>query len=151
MASAISSVPFTNSAILPTQSLSTFLNNTLHNYHFLHTVNSHCHSNHQLCFSRSSCCAELYFHDLVAYPFVNCETEFSSSLDYSSSSRFSLLWWHTAGQVWWFRRYNSSDWREDEGSWKPHTLVSPAQVCVGIYLHWIKSIFFTEHDNYGQS
>ena len=35
MASAISSVPFTNSAILPTQFLSTFLNNTLHNCHFL--------------------------------------------------------------------------------------------------------------------
>ena len=38
-----------------------------------------------------------------------------------------------------------------KGVEKPHTQVSPAQVCVGIYLHWIKSIFFTVHDNYGQS
>jgi len=38
-----------------------------------------------------------------------------------------------------------------KGVEKPHTQVSPAQVCVWIYLHWIKSIFFTVHDNYGQS
>ena len=33
-------------------------------------------------------CTELYLHDLVAYSFVNCETEFSSSLDYSSGSHY---------------------------------------------------------------
>jgi len=38
-----------------------------------------------------------------------------------------------------------------KGVEKHHTQVSPAQVCVGISLHWIKSIFFTVHDNYGQS
>jgi len=35
-----------------------------------------------------------------------------------------------------------------KGVGKPHTQVSPAQVCVGIYLHWIKSIFSTVHVNY---
>ena len=37
-----------------------------------------------------------------------------------------------------------------KGVGKPHIQVSPAQVCVGIYLHWIKSIFSNVHDSYGQ-
>jgi len=38
-----------------------------------------------------------------------------------------------------------------KGVEKHHTQVSPAQIYVGISLYWIKSIFFTVHDNYGQS
>jgi len=62
----------------------TFIDHSTWNCHFLHTVNSHC----QLPSKPST---ELYLHDLVAYSFVNCETEFSSSLDCSiSSSGFSI-------------------------------------------------------------
>jgi len=62
----------------------------------------------------------------VAYSFVNCETEFSSSLDYSSGSHYfdDIL-------------LDSSDDSEDiivvteermKGVEKPHTLVQPRYV-----------------------
>ena len=62
--------------------LFTFIECSTQNCHFLHTVNSHC----QLPSKVILPCTELYLHDLVAYSFVNCETEFSSSLDCSLSS-----------------------------------------------------------------
>ena len=83
-----------NSAILPTSSCSLLLNAALKIVIFftlsIHTVNYH--PNHQLSFFKVILpCTELYLHDLVAYSFVNCETEFSSSLDCSiSSSGFSI-------------------------------------------------------------
>ena len=74
----------------------------------------------------------------MAYSFVDCEAEFSSSLDYSiSSSGFSFTSMDRSGGSEDVIVVTEEGVKEVE---KPHTEVSPAYLYVGIYVHRIKGI-----------
>ena len=57
-----------------------------------------------------------------------------------------LLQWHIAGQVWWLKRCDSHEWRKGE---KPHTEVSPVQLCVGILIYITSKGYFPLWSNLG--